>query len=271
VDKHGLFRLRAPIPLMLTVSLGILALLLSMLWYWLKSHSAIGNPQQEVFFPTFANIFSSAWELIANDHQQLLGDILISMYRVFAGFLLAAAIALPIGILMGAFKVAQSFFQPWAEFIRYIPVPALIPLLIAIYGVGEQSKIYLIFIGTFFPLLLMVADEIRKVSYDLIKVAYTLGANQREILYKVMLRSALPGIFDVLRLCHGWAWTYLVVAELIATNEGLGFRIMKYARFIQMPKIMLYLLILGLIGLLLDLAFRYFNHKMFAWADTSKK
>ena len=266
-----LFRLRAPIPLLVTVLMGVLSLALSVIWYWVKSTSAAGDPHQAIFFPEFTTIFSVSWDLISNDYKQLLGDIGISMYRVFAGFLLATVIALPIGILMGSLKIAQSFFQPWAEFIRYIPVPALIPLLIAVYGVGEQSKINLIFIGTFFPLLLMVADEIRKCPYDLIKVAYTLGANQREILYKVLLRSALPGIFDVLRLCHGWAWTYLVVAELIATSEGLGFRIMKYARFIQMPKIMLYLVILGLIGLLLDLAFRYFNHRMFSWADTSKK
>lgn len=267
----SLFRLRVSIPLAVTVSMGLLSLVLSFAWYWYKSTHAVGNSEQEIFFPTFEIIFASSADLIINDYQQVLGDVGISMYRVFAGFLLAVAFALPIGVLMGSFKIAQSFFQPWAEFIRYIPVPALIPLLIAVYGVSEQSKINLIFVGTFFPLLLMISDEIRRVPYELIKVAYTLGASQKEILYKILLKSALPGIFDILRLCHGWAWTYLVVAELIATTEGLGFRIMKYARFIQMPKIMLYLLILGALGLILDLVFRKINQKAFAWADTSKQ
>ena len=112
----------------------------------------------------------------------------------------------------------------------------------------------------------MVADEVRRVSEELVKVAYTMGANSIEVLFKVLLPSALPGIFDALRLCHGWAWTYVVVAEMIATNEGLGIRIMKFARFVQMPKVMTYLLILGMLGLILDLLFRYINQKLFHWS-----
>lgn len=265
------FLLRTPIPRALVWTMGILSLVLSVSWYVWKSENAVGNPQQETFFPTAQIILQTSWQMITEDHATIRSDIYHSTYRVFAGFLLAAFIAVPIGVLMGAFKIAEAFFQPWAEFIRYIPVPALIPLFIAIFGVGEEPKIYLIFVGTFFPLLLMVADEIRRVGYDLIKVAHTLGASQLEIMTKVLWRSALPGIFDALRICHGWAWTYLVVAELIATNEGLGIRIMKFARFIQMPKIMLYLVILGLLGLTLDMLFRAFNRYAFRWADTSKK
>ena len=111
-----------------------------------------------------------------------------------------------------------------------------------------MPKVMLIFVGTFFQLILMVADEIRRVPYDLIQVGYTLGAKRREILTHILWPAALPGIFDALRLCNGWAWTYLVVAELVAANEGLGYRILKFSRFLQTPKIFVYLIVLGIIA-----------------------
>src|SRR6185369_17404693 len=106
------------------------------------------------------------------------------------------------------------------------------PLMMVLFGIGEMPKVMLIFVGTFFQLVLMVADEIRRVPYDLIQVGYTLGATRGEILAKILWPAALPGVFDALRLCNGWAWTYLVVAELVAANEGLGYRILKFSRFL---------------------------------------
>ena len=226
----------------------------------------MGNVSQSTFFPTVSEIAEGAVTIFTDEDKKVWTDIGTSAMRVFSGFLLAAVIAIPLGIYMGSYRIWEAFMQPIFEFIRYFPVPALIPLLVAIYGVDEESKIILIFLGTFFQLILMVADEVRRVSEKLVKVAYTMGANSIEVLFKVLLPSALPGIFDALRLCHGWAWTYVVVAEMIATNEGLGIRIMKFARFVQMPKVMTYLLILGMLGLILDLLFRYINQKLFHWS-----
>jgi len=118
---------------------------------------------------------------------------------------------------------------------------------------------------------LMVADEIRRVPYELIQVGFTLGARRREILVQILWPAALPGVFDALRLCNGWAWTYLVVAELVAANEGLGYRILKFSRFLQTPKIFVYLIILGIIGLSLDFVFRRFNRAAFHWAVTDRR
>jgi NitT/TauT family transport system permease protein len=129
----------------------------------------------------------------------------------------------------------------------------------------------LIWLGTFFQLVLMVADETRRVPYELLQVSYTLGAKRREVVRLVMWRAAMPGIFDALRLCNGWAWTYLVVAELVAADEGLGYRVLKFSRFLQTPKIWVYLLLLGIIGLGLDMLFRTLNRTLFHWADTSKR
>jgi NitT/TauT family transport system permease protein len=104
-----------------------------------------------------------------------------------------------------------------------------------------------------------------------LQVSYTLGARRREVIRLVMWRAAMPGVFDALRLCNGWAWTYLVVAELIAANEGLGYRVLKFSRFLQTPKIFVYLLVLGVIGLGLDAVFRAVNRKLFHWAETAKR
>src|SRR4029077_14359699 len=121
----------------------------------------------------------------------------------------------------------------------------------------------------FFQLALMVADEIRRVPYELLQVSYTLGASRWQAIRLVLWRAAMPGIFDALRLCNGWAWTYVVIAELVAANEGLGYRILKFSRFLQTPQIWVYLGVLGIIGLTLDLGFRLLNRRLFFWADTT--
>ena len=262
----SIWRLRSQIPWQISLLLTCFSFLLVLLWYIWKSESAVGNVSQSTFFPTVSEIVDGAVTIFTDEDKKVWTDIGTSAMRVFTGFLLAAVIAIPLGIYIGSYRIWEAFLQPIFEFIRYFPVPALIPLLVAIYGVDEESKIILIFLGTFFQLILMVADEVRRVSEELVKVAYTMGANSIEVLFKVLLPSALPGIFDALRLCHGWAWTYVVVAEMIATNEGLGIRIMKFARFVQMPKVMTYLLILGMLCLILDLLFRYINQKLFHWS-----
>jgi NitT/TauT family transport system permease protein len=235
------------------------------LWAWL-SHRAFVNP---VFVPTPGSVWEAARDLLADDNLWL--DLKTSFLRVSAGFLLAALMAVPLGILMGSFKVFEGLLQPLTEFVRYIPVPALIPIFMVLFGIDELSKIMLIWVGTFFQLVLMVADETRRVPYELLQVSYTLGARRREVLRLVMWRGAMPGIFDALRLCNGWAWTYLVVAELVAANEGLGYRVLKFSRFLQTPKIWVYLVLLGAIGLGLDLVFRIANRRLFHWADTGKR
>ena len=235
------------------------------LWAWISQRDFV-NP---VFVPTPGSVWEAARDILADESLWL--DLKASFLRVSAGFLLAAALGVPLGILMGSFKVFEGLLQPITEFVRYIPVPALIPICMVLFGIDELSKIMLIWLGTFFQLVLMVADETRRVPYELLQVSYTLGARRREVLRLVMWRAARPGIFDALRLCNGWAWTYLVVAELVAANEGLGYRVLKFSRFLQTPKIWVYLVLLGVIGLSLDLVFRVLNRQLFHWAETGKR
>jgi NitT/TauT family transport system permease protein len=234
-------------------------------WTWL-SHHEIVNP---VFLPTPEAVWRAARACL--DDANLWLDVRASFLRVTTGFALAAAIGIPVGIAIGAFRVFEGLLQPLAEFVRYIPVPALIPICMVLFGVDELSKVTLIWIGTYFQLVLMVADEIRRVPQEMIDVSYTLGARRGQVIRRVMWRAAMPGIFDALRLCNGWAWSYLVIAELVAANEGLGFRILKFSRFLQTPRIWVYLILLGLIGLTLDLIFRATNRRLFHWADTSRQ
>jgi NitT/TauT family transport system permease protein len=237
----------------------------ALLWWWL-SHREVVNP---IFLPTPETVWTTALELIQGDTLWL--DMQASALRVMAGFLLSALIGIPVGILIGAFRAGEALLQPFTEFIRYVPVPALIPVLMVLFGIDEFSKVMLIFVGTFFQLVLMVADETRRVPYELLQVSYTLGARRSEVLRLVLWRGAMPGIFDALRLCHGWAWTYVIVAELVAANEGLGYRILKLSRFLQTPRIWVYLIVLGVLGLALDFAFRTLNRRLFSWADTTKR
>ena len=270
----GLLSPRRPIPRPFywgSAVLGFVVLLC--VWQWAAGYYAAQGKQ--VLFPSPAAVgqvmqnmvrgATTGQEPAAREFQNFAADLRVSFFRVTAAFALAALTAIPLGVVIGSYRVGEAFIQPVTEFIRYIPVPALIPLLIVIFGIEETSKIMLIYLGTFFQLMLMVSDEIRRVPYDLVQAVYTMGGTRREAVTEVLLPASWPGIVDALRLCNGWAWSWLIVAELVAANEGMGFRIVKYQRFLQTDKIFFYLVALGVIGLMLDLAFRLFSKIAFRW------
>ena len=192
-------------------------------------------------------------------------DITISISRVMGGFLLSALIALPLGLLIGSYKAVQAFLEPLTDFIRYIPAVAFIPLVMLWIGIDESSKVAIIFIGTFFQMMLMVAEDVRRVPMAQIEAAQTMGATREELIRLVIFPSAKPALLDTLRVTMGWAWTYLVVAELVAANSGLGYAILKAQRFLQTDKIFASMMLIGVIGLLTDQLFRAFHRKAFPW------
>jgi NitT/TauT family transport system permease protein len=197
--------------------------------------------------------------------DDLLGDAGISIYRVVTGFVLSAFLALPLGLLIGAFRPVEALLEPLTDFIRYMPAVAFIPLVMLWLGINESAKISIIFIGTFFQMVLMVAENVRLVPRAQIEAAQTMGATRGEIVKLVLLQSAKPAILDTLRITMGWAWTYLVVAELVAANSGLGYAILKAQRFLKTDTIFGGVLLIGLIGLLMDQAFRWLHRKSFPW------
>jgi NitT/TauT family transport system permease protein len=199
--------------------------------------------------------------------DDLTADTLISVYRVASGFALSAALALPLGLLIGAFRPVEALLEPLTDFIRYMPAVAFIPLVMLWLGIGESAKISIIFIGTFFQMVLMVAENVRLVPMAQIEAALTMGATRYEMIRLVLAQSARPAILDTLRITMGWAWTYLVVAELVAANSGLGYAILKAQRFLKTDTIFAGIILIGLIGLVMDQGFRWLHRRLYPWAQ----
>ncbi|MDP9012256.1 MAG: ABC transporter permease [Pseudomonadota bacterium] len=216
-----------------------------------------------IFLPSPTDVWNAAAEVCSSG--VFAADFDRSCARVFGGFAAAVIVSIPIGILMGNFRVMEAALEPFLAFVRYMPVPAFIPLIILYAGIDEFSKMLVIFIGTALQMIIMVSDVVKKVAADLCKVALTLGATPAEIARKVVWRASLPGIVDVCRINLGWAWTYLIVAEVLAANQGLGFRIIKAQHLLNTSIIFFYLVVIGALGLACDIGFRFLGARLFPW------
>lgn len=198
-----------------------------------------------------------------------LQDIGVTTYRVLLGFLISMVVAVPLGILIGVYAPIEAFFEPVMSFLRYLPVTAFIPLFILWIGIDEREKVTVIILGTFPQLLLMVAGDTRKVKHDLIEVSYTLGTNRLNVVWRVVFPAAMPYILDSLRMVLGWAWTYVTVAEMIGASSGIGYMIIQSQRMLNVGKIFVGILTIGIIGLLFDFLFKWLSKKLFPWFSKS--
>jgi NitT/TauT family transport system permease protein len=197
-------------------------------------------------------------------------DIGWTVWRVLGGFLIATALALPLGVLMGAYKPIEAFFEPFISFARYLPASAFIPLLILWAGIGEAQKLSVIFIGSFFQLVLMIAVTVGNTRRDLVEAAYTLGCSHTGLLKRVLLPGAAPEIAEILRMVLGWAWTYVIVAELIGASSGIGHMITDSQALLATDQIIFGIIVIGVIGLVSDMAFKAFNRRLFPWAQLGR-
>jgi NitT/TauT family transport system permease protein len=259
-SRPGLWSIRGPMGRRLYWLFAAIGLVVPLACWWALSSAGL---VEKVFMPTPGDVWkrTSLWW----SQDGLVRDTFISIYRVTLGWLISALIALPLGILIGTFRPVQALLEPLTDFIRYMPAVAFIPLVMLWVGIDEPSKIAIIFIGTFFQMVLMVAEDVRRVPQAQIEAAQTLGATRGEILRLVLLQGAKPALVDTLRVTMGWAWTYLVVAELVAANSGLGYAILKAQRFLQTDKIFAGIIIIGLIGLITDQLFRWAHRVAFPW------
>jgi NitT/TauT family transport system permease protein len=242
------------------VALGILFFVI---FFAAWAFATLGGYVSKTFLADPITMLRDGWELLARYHFSF--DIVMTVWRVVGGFVLAAIIAVPLGLMMGAYKPVEAFFEPFVSFARYLPASAFIPLLILWAGIGEMQKLLVIFIGSVFQLILMVAVTVGSTRRDLVEAAYTLGARPSRIVSRVMVPANAPEIAETLRLVLGWAWTYVIVAELIGSSSGIGHMIVDSQSLLATGQMIFGIIIIGLIGLISDFLFKAVNRALFPW------
>ncbi|WP_410655549.1 ABC transporter permease [Amycolatopsis sp. lyj-112] len=256
-----LFSLRTPIPARWRWTLAVLSFAIPLLIWVTLNALGVVNP---TFLPTPVAVFEAGLKMA--ESGELFSDLWATAQRVLIGFGLAVLVSVPLGIVMGTFNAGLALFEPVIAMLRYLPASAFIPLLMIWLGLGEPSKIAVLFLGTVFFNTLMTADVVRGVPRSLIDVSYTLGSRRGEVLRKVIIPHSLPGIIDAIRVNAAAAWNFVVVAELINATAGLGLRIMRAQRFTQTDRIFALLIVIGLLGLVIDIALRQLRTRVGKWA-----
>lgn len=248
------------LPAKVVIAAGLISWLVLIGGWMLLSTSGI---VPSMFLPSPIDVVKSGIKLTKNG--TLLKDMWASVEVVLIGFWVSSAVAIPLGLLMGSFRIVQAFMEPLVNFIRYLPVTSFIPLFILWIGIGLEQRVTVIIFGVFFQQLVLIADVSRGVSKDLLHAAYTLGTNRKNVLTQVIAPASLPGVLDALRVTIGWAWTFLVVAELVAANSGLGYISLKAMRGFQVDIIFLAIVIIGLLGLVTDQFFKILRLRLSSW------
>ncbi len=228
------------------------------------SYSGLVNP---IFIPTPTAVLNAVIDLFVN--FDLLGDIGMSVLRISLGFALAAAIAVPLGMYFAINKVGEVVVEPVLSFMRYLPPSALLPLFLLWFGIGETSKVLLICFGVMPYIAFMVYDVVASMRPELLDAAYTLGATNSQVIAKIILPASLPGIWDTLRINIGAAWTFLILAEIVASTTGLGHLIITSQRFIKTPNVIGAIIIIGILGYITDLLFKVTYKLFFPWTEKS--
>jgi len=194
-----------------------------------------------------------------------------SIKVIFWGFVISSLFGVPLGILCGTYSVVARLFEPFIEFFRYLPAPAFGALMVAVLGIYDGPKIAIIVIGTFFQQVLVISNTTRKLDYSLIEAAMTLGTSKWKLLHHVVIPGILPNLYLDMRILLGWAWTYLIVAELIGTSSGITLFITQQARYQHFENVYAAIFIIGFIGLGTDLFLAWLGRRMFRWDRPANK
>lgn len=236
------------------VTAGAFAVFL-LLWLWWAAHPRNSFPPTPG--KSIGRVF---WEI---RHGDFWADLGYSTRRILIGFGIAAVMALPLGILAGRSRLWQAGVMPFSEFVRYMPVTAFLSFSIIQFGLDERQKWFIIWMGTFWQLVLMVADDVKRVPNEFVDAGRTLGLSNTKILRRIVLRAAAPRLWDSHRLALGWAWTWVVLAEQVNPKHGLGYAIDLGRRYNNYDKIFGYLLVLGVVGLITDQVWRAIGRHLF--------
>lgn len=199
-------------------------------------------------------------------HQSLWHSIQV----IFWGFVISSIFGVPLGILCGTYSPISRLTEPFIEFFRYLPAPAFGALAVAILGIYDGPKIAVIVIGTFFQQVLIIANTTRKLDGALVEAALTLGTKNMQLLSRVVIPGILPDLYRDQRILLGWAWTYLIVAELIGTTTGITWFITQQARYQHFPNVYAAIFMIGIIGLGTDIVLAQLGKRFFPWDRTAK-
>jgi len=238
-------------------------LVVLLLWA-VVSNSGLVKP---IFLPTPQAVFSK-FMLVATEGfagATLLEHTLTSLSRVFGAFTLACLTAIPVGVLMGVSRWARGVFDPLIEFYRPLPPLAYLPMVIIWFGIGEFSKVYLIFLAIFAPMAISARSGVRSVSIEQIHAAYSMGASRLQVIRHVILKSALPEIFTGMRIGIGVGWTTLVAGEMVASTRGLGFMVLNAAEFLASDVVIMGIIVIGLFAFAFDMLMRYLENVLVPW------
>lgn len=222
------------------------------------------NPNK---LPPVQTLASTLWDLIAHGYagKPFYWQILASVGRALAGFALAVLMGVPVGIWLGTNRVFEAVVSPFLTFMRPIPPIALVPLFIFYFGIGEVSKIALIFMTGFLYLTVNAAAGVKAVPEDLILASRSLGLTRRQIFFRVILPAASGSILTGMRIAMTLSWTLVVAAELIAAQVGLGYMIMDATTFYRIPIVFVGVITIGIIGLGLESALLLLERRLLHW------
>jgi taurine transport system permease protein len=245
-----------------TISIVSVASLI-VLWFVVTNMGWI----KPLFLPSPQAVFKQFVEYVtgtAND-KPLWEHFVASMLRVFSAFLLACVTAIPIGIAMGMSRVWRGIFDPPLEFYRPLPPLSYLPLIIIWFGIDELPKVLLIFLSCFAPLALAARSGMKSASPEQINAAYSVGASYSQVIWHVILPSALPEILVGMRIAIGFGWTTLVAAEMVAANVGLGQMVLNASNFLRTDIVIMGIIVIGVVAYLFDLLMRWVEQKVVPW------
>jgi NitT/TauT family transport system permease protein len=229
-----------------------------------------GVPANPIYLPSPGEVLKAFYTSFTTppetrDGQWLHQSLWHSIQIIFWGYVISSLIGVPLGILCGAYAALARVNEPFIEFFRYLPAPAFGALMVAILGIYDGPKIAIIVIGTFFQQVLIIANTTRKLDPALLEAALTLGTRNRQLLTRVVVPAILPDLYRDQRILLGWAWTYLIVAELIGTTSGITWFITQQARYQHFPNVYAAIAMIGIIGLGIDMLLALLARRLFPW------
>jgi len=234
-----------------------------------------GVPSNPVYLPAPHEVLSAGWSdfntVPENGMPTMWERYRHSLTIIFWGFAYSCMLGIPLAILCGSFDFFSKLHEPFIDFFRYMPAPTFSVLFVAFLGTSDAPKIMLVFIGTFFQLVLVIANTTRLLENSLIEAAQTLGANRRQLLTRIILPGILPNLYNDLRILLGWAWTWLVIAELIGEKTGLtGFIDTQGTRY-NFDRVFPVIILIGLTGFFTDRLLHWLRHLLFPWTEEARQ